>query len=525
MFWRARVDHFRLTVIYSATRLIPTLALIGLFMYPEAIIRAASGISANAGGFVVWQDIPNPCAPNVNTAPLDMSCHVVGSSTIVESRTFHVAPEAKTGGVSRYRIMTMLISAEGVYKSGIEATTTYSGQYGLKTELVRFCESPTGRKAARWGPMPGAVSMSDPKWSLGIVGLIQHDSACAIQGNCTSTTRRWNCRTVLSPGASLKPLVGGNHLNLSGVPMTIDAILTFHGIEVIDNDLQTPNSNPRIGALTGIDIHMRDNLYYAFSESQPLEHCVPGGCGGDGDRRGWAAEGNRVRPWPFASPSNPGAPGRPKLSSFSGGSSPTWDICYKYAVGTACFCDQLGIDSVAMYRGYDTGTIQGTSYGDLWDHPDDWSLLGAAQKGLVTPNDEVGRQQYTVDNGHNGTSDGMSIRYNCHGLTFKNATQSNPYWLQHAEPELPPCTGGLTRIYEDTPPGPGDIAVWYDINNLTRPRWSIHSATVNGTWSGGTTPMKTKNGMTPRWDYMTLAELNEIYFESSYSTEIVYYRP
>ena len=278
-----RALHPRIAITFAAL-FAPILALISLAPHTESVVHASSGQSGYAGGYVGWSDIPNPCAPDVSASGLDLSCKVVGSSTIADFRTIHVAREAGGGG-SRYRVQTVLLSDEGIYLSGVEAMKTYTTTYsGLRTKLYKICETPTYKVANTMVRIWGTSAQDKLPIDVGIIGVVDHDSACAIQGNCASEKKVWTCGATTDTGSSLKGRRIRSYAE-APVPDSIDAILTFHGVETVDNDSRIsttdvpsdPEELKALGTLTGIDVHFRDNLYYAFSESQPLFGCEPGG--------------------------------------------------------------------------------------------------------------------------------------------------------------------------------------------------------------------------------------------------------
>lgn len=549
-----RRTHRELTLLSGAVILASSLLVTVATDSP--VVHAGLGpVYQSIGGFVWWESIDGACDVIANLPLAGESCAIVGSSFIAELRhatTVDMSSREDPDNRSRYRLLTILVDDDGtLYKSGLQFTHTwYNTTFDrMKTDTARVCSAGDHEKMYDFVSFPSLAKYTQESWDIGIIGHQSYASSCAVQNNC-GYARMWECITVLNPGTTLRGDTSGNHAKVAGIPMHgLSANYTWHGLEALDKDKVWPwGDNPTLGlapasemgtAVTGFDWHIRDNLYYFMSEVFPLQYC--GSCYGPSD--GWEDDSSHVVDWPSASFSVQSFPGA--IYNQSGGSNPRWDSCYKFATDSPCFCEVLSIVSNVMEQ----DTVPGPPTPDVTPFPtpmyasEEWDvpLVDPPYAGMpppahplptpyighllfASPSNDSMLDEYTedLDEAFNfyrpelgsfpgNWSEGATIRYNCHGRTFASASFSSPLWLNLAEQVLPPCLGNWYEIYEDTPPAPGDVVVWFNDQDIAMPGFSVHSATLTGNWAGEDTVTDSKNGRGPEYDNLTIADLTEIY--------------
>lgn len=453
----------RLAVKSISLALATSFLLAGIGINLRVTHTFAADLGPRIGGFVVWPSVDGPCETGPSEVPSE-DCQVLGTSFIADF--FDANIERFTG--SEYRVVSTLVDEDTgfIFESGIRAAESKLLGPGERwTAMFRHCRVGDDAEEKRW---TNIAPISSGR-SLGITGHVHHESACAIQNHSQTCKPKlvWQCKAHSWPGQSMIPQPAGQEIKMPGVQLDFNALTSFHGFELIDRDTldietalyyQSTTGLAKYIGVTGFHIGMRDHVYYFRSSSHPLQNCPT--CRGTGS---WRSEVANTAEWPSASPMDNSAA---QFTQFSA-SEPAWEVCYKYASGTQCFCDQITDEEQATVEVYPSATQVALPVPHWVD------VTG----GRTSPVDYSLREQYTqaYQNIYGPTivpdpwTEPVTVRYNCHGLTFRNGSFENPIWLNFAELDLPGCGSEWFEILESEPPGPEDVAVWFDNGAFNSP--------------------------------------------------------
>ncbi len=445
---------------------------------------------------------PNPYDWSATQSTVFNSETVLGTSSMFDIRSIGFRLDDPNDSMSRGRLFLgnkLVGSDKQWYTTGLEISGPMSRGARDYVETWQYCRAGLAIRRERRSQIP-VTNYSQGKITVIAQGRFSYQTACRQQGGVgCSGAAWWECKVGLyhyNFPESMQNTYPATWTKEIWMPPLLPGF-TFesatHGIfESASGDSRWDSSGVFEGFFA--DVTLRDNLRNFFSAASPLDYCS--GCGGSTSEGYWW-KGDNTQPWVAANSSVVA----PYKSYAAPGARSGSHICRGGAADTPCLCEaisdegvtttpiQLNVDGVKDILGVDP---------DGWWTPVDYQQRRIASAEWPTPYD-----------------DPVTVRYNCHALTFFSSDFDHPKWYNLAEPQTSTCGGDWTKLQPPPMafPCPGDIAVWFDGSGR-----SAHSATI----TGGAWPnllYRTKNGPGVRYVNATGASLNALY-----GSTVRYYR-